>query len=126
MSITINMFVYYGVILRKYDLEEIARRNGYEDPYTFAMSKDLQFQFLNHVKYSEQVILGKEIFWDYSECLINLDVDNFIFSTKPIEGFENKSFIKLENEEEIKEKLRKVGIMKEPSYFLISSYFEDN
>lgn len=113
-----NTFVYYGVILTKAELYELANNFGESDVYDFVYSKGLNYQPIGQESYSNKSILGQEIVWDMSGYIIHFNIDNMTFKNEVIDDVESLNI----DEKIVDEKLSNLGINIKPQYYIISSY----
>lgn len=119
-----NVFVYFGVIISKAEAYDLAKENKEDSIYDTCMANDLAVQLIGHNSYTSELIIGKEMFWNYSKGFMKLDLEEKVeISTLELED-DNRTTIPLtkEEEKEVHEKLMKIGIGGKPGYYVVSSF----
>lgn len=123
MLIDGNVFIYYGVILNKSEAYDLAIENNESSIYDVVQQVGLKTQLVGHDSYSDELVIGEEVFWNYGNGAMKLEFTEKVeISTIEVESEENKAALNNVKESEVTEKLRSIGINGQANYYVISSY----
>ena len=121
-----NCFIFYGVIINKRKLHNLALQNKCVDMYDLLDKYELDHRIIGDVRVSSKIVIGKEIHWDYGTNVIELNMKNeqelsltSLFETE--EGntkIENNLYKDYKN---IRMKLKEIGTGKSPKTLILTS-----
>lgn len=118
-----DMYVYFGVILNRSTAHELAILNGFSTIYDFVEAQDLSYQMIGDVHFSDIMVVGKQMHWDYgshiTEIPETLQLKSTIYSEEQEHQYENTLHF---NCDDIKEKLLKLGVNETPKHYIITNH----
>lgn len=121
-----DVFIYYGVILDRSNIHELALFHGFSTVYDFVESQELQHQMIGNNGFTNLMIVGKEIHWDYGSHVTeltfledNINLKSELYVDDQIRPFQNE----MEYEyNDIELKLNKLGITSKPKHYIITNH----
>lgn len=126
---SLDCCIYYGILIDKNDLHNIATLNGSKDIPSFISKYSYDYRFVGPISYSRKVIVGKELHWDYGSYATELDFENQKLSLKSVLSLENgkftidNSFSFGDNHEfvELENSFKLAGFNSKPKFYIITS-----
>lgn len=118
-----DTFIYFGVILNRSTAHELAIMNGFSTIYDFVEAHDFSYQMIGDVHYSDVMVVGKQIHWDYgshvTEISESLNLKSKIYSEEQEHQYENQLYFECED---IKEQLVKLGVSETPKHYIVTNH----
>ena len=109
-----NTFIYYGAKIDKNDYENLTNKLGIMELYSKIFSVGLQFREIGEIGKSWDYVVGKEIKWVQDSVLDMEFINN--------EFIMNDIHLKIDNEDETRQKLLKLGITNIPKYYIFTCW----
>ena len=119
--ISINLFVYYGIIVSDGELQTIMKRHESKDMYLFIYGHKLEYKCLGNSKRGSRYVIGKEIYAKYAFDYMNLSTSEGLkFCDENDVPFETK--LSAEQEFKVKQKLHALGFFNIANYHLVFNF----
>lgn len=128
-SSNLDCCIYYGAILDKSELQSISSFCGYANVSDFLSHYSLDYRPIGSIAYSKNIIVGKEMHWDYGSYVTEINFDNQGVKLRSVLDIENTdleinnefSYINNDDLVEIANSLKSSGIEQIPKFYIITS-----